>query len=130
MHTTTVSTGRLGEAVAAEFMRSKGYEIIETNYERPSGEIDIISQKEQLVFIEVKAVNCRIPQDIPREGDNAHRPEENVSKAKRQRLRRITQLYLDAEMKGDSSWRFDLLCVYMDEGHNTARVKWLRNIII
>ncbi|MEX2514540.1 MAG: YraN family protein [Candidatus Paceibacterota bacterium] len=130
MRETTTTTGRLGEAVAADFLRRHGYRIIGTNYRRPYGEIDIIARKDSLVFIEVKAVSCRIPDDIPKEGSDAHRPEENVGTAKRERLRRITETYLSSEVDGDPAWRFDLLCVYLDQARGEARIKWLDNIII
>ena len=48
--------GKKSERLAAEYLKLKGYRIIETNYRSPAGEIDIIArEKETLVFVEVKA---------------------------------------------------------------------------
>lgn len=48
-------TGRLGERYAANLLRCKGYRIVQMNYRRRGGEIDIIAQKDGfLVFAEVK----------------------------------------------------------------------------
>jgi len=129
MNNTTTATGQLGESVAANFLKEKGYEIIERNFQRSCGELDIIARKESLVFVEVKSVRCRVPEELPREGSNNFRPEENVSAHKRQRLRRIIQVYLDTHANL-GEWRCDLLCVFLDAERKAARVKWLENIII
>jgi len=48
--------GNLGEERAVKFLLEKGYEIVERNFLKPFGEIDIIAKdKDFLVFIEVKA---------------------------------------------------------------------------
>ena len=48
-------TGNRGELLAAKEMKKMGYEILAQNYRKPSGEIDIIAQKDGiLVFTEVK----------------------------------------------------------------------------
>src|SRR3990167_6959320 len=49
------NTGRLGENMAAEYLRTNGYHILRRNYHVRGGEIDIIAKQNQtLVFIEVK----------------------------------------------------------------------------
>lgn len=48
-------TAVLGENAAAEFLKKKGYIILERNFRKGYGEIDIIAVKNStLVFIEVK----------------------------------------------------------------------------
>lgn len=131
MSDSTTSVGNLGEGIAIKFLQGKGYRIIDTNYHhRPYGEIDIIAYKEQLVFVEVKSVRCRVPEDVPKEGEDVHRPEENVARHKKERLRRVITLYLENELDFDPSWRCDLICVYMDEMRQRSRILWLDNIII
>ncbi len=47
--------GRDGEAFALGFLRSQGYEILETNYRARCGEVDIVAREAGcVVFIEVK----------------------------------------------------------------------------
>lgn len=47
--------GKKYEQQAAEYLRQKGYEILEQNYYTPCGEIDLIAKKDgYLVFVEVK----------------------------------------------------------------------------
>jgi putative endonuclease len=50
--------GHRGEALAAIYLRLKGYRILERRYKTPVGEVDLIAQKGKgLVFAEVKARN-------------------------------------------------------------------------
>ena len=48
-------TGILGEKLASEFLKKRGYRIREANYRCPQGEIDLIAQhNDYLVFVEVR----------------------------------------------------------------------------
>ncbi len=48
--------GDLGEGITCNYLKNKGYSIIETNYWKPWGEIDIIAQKRGVLhFVEVKS---------------------------------------------------------------------------
>jgi len=52
----TRPTGRLGESLAAEFLVKQRYAIVETNYRKPYGEVDIIARDGgTVVFVEVNA---------------------------------------------------------------------------
>ena len=47
--------GRYGEKIAADFLRKKGYEILESGFHFRGGEIDIIARKgDTVAFVEVK----------------------------------------------------------------------------
>lgn len=49
--------GDLGEGIVCNYLKNKGFRIIERNYWKPWGELDIIAQKDGILhFIEVKAV--------------------------------------------------------------------------
>ena len=50
-----IKKGKEGEELAADFLKEKGYEIIERNYRHKRSEIDLIVKKNNwLVFVEVK----------------------------------------------------------------------------
>src|SRR3990167_10107587 len=87
--------GRGGEEIAAQFLARKGYKVIERNYRRKWGEIDIIAEKDGTVrFVEVKAVSREnIPVNGSREID--YRPEELVHKSKMRKVARTAALYID-----------------------------------
>ncbi len=116
--------GDIGEEVAVKYLETKGFRILERNYLRKWGEIDIVAEKGDLLsFIEVKSVS--------REPGQGHRPEENVHYRKVQRLRRAIQTYLlDRKIKESQKWQFDLICVYLDEVNKKAKVEMLENIIL
>lgn len=51
----TTDIGRLGEAVAARFLKKNGYKILAKNQHQSHNEIDIIAaNKELILFVEVK----------------------------------------------------------------------------
>lgn len=57
MHSRT-PLGKIGENIAAGYLQKNGYRIIERNYYKRAGEIDIIAiDKDTLVFVEVKTRN-------------------------------------------------------------------------
>ena len=55
---TKSETGKLGEDIACEYLVNRGFIIIERNFRKPWGELDIIAKdsKGVLVFVEVKAI--------------------------------------------------------------------------
>lgn len=50
--------GKIGEELIIGYYEERGYEILETNYTIPGGELDVIAQKNgEIVFVEVKVVD-------------------------------------------------------------------------
>ncbi|MBQ6401373.1 MAG: YraN family protein [Firmicutes bacterium] len=81
--------GKIGEDMAADVLRSKGYQILRRNFRCGEGEIDIIAERYgELCFIEVKT----------RQSFHFGRPCEAVSREKRSHIRRVAGRYLE-EMK-------------------------------
>ena len=103
--------GEIGEEEATKYLINKGFKIIERNYTRKWGELDIIAKKGSVLhFVEVKAITVR---DIFSR-ENFYRPEDHMSPDKIKRLRRIIQTYLMEKVIGeDQVWQFDLACVYL-----------------
>lgn len=61
-------TGDLGEDIAERFLMKQGFVVVERNYLRKWGEIDIIVQKGGMIyFVEVKTVSCGTPENVPHE---------------------------------------------------------------
>ena len=97
--------GSRGEAAAAEYLKSRGYGILERHYRGAGGEVDLIARKEDcLVFVEVKASQGREGGDYP--------PEERVRSHKRTHLARAARHYLARRSAGtDLECRFDVVAV-------------------
>jgi len=116
--------GNIGEYVTRESLIKDGFTIVEQNYQKRWGEIDIIAKKDNVLhFIEVKSVTYL---NI---SDNSHRPEDNVHGLKIQKIRRMIQTYL-GDLESDTPFQFDIACVYLDIINNTSRIRWIRNIIL
>jgi len=92
----TQKIGELGEKVAIEYLKRKGYQIKETNFTCRMGEIDIIAfspvsvsdKHETLCFIEVKAVT--------REKMEKYnwKPQQNFHQQKLGKMLKTVQYYL------------------------------------
>ncbi|KKU50226.1 MAG: hypothetical protein UX71_C0002G0197 [Parcubacteria group bacterium GW2011_GWA1_47_10] len=117
--------GDIGENIACEFLKKHGYEIVERNYLRKWGEIDIVTKKANIIhFVEVKSVSC-----VTYQGLALVRPEENMHPWKLKRLGRVIQTYL-LHRKLECDWQLDLITVKMDMTTRRARVEMIENIVI
>ena len=103
--------GAWGEALAAEYLRKKRYEIVASGYRCRFGEIDLIVRNRRfLVFVEVKL----------RKADRFAAAGEYVDYRKQARLRSTASMYL-AENPTSLQPRFDVIEIYAPEGTNTLR---------
>jgi len=101
-----VRLGRAGEDAALRFLKKNGFKIVERGFRLLRGEIDIIAyDRATLVFVEVKT----------RSGTGFGVPEESVTAAKQDQIRKIAQLYLMKKRLGDIPCRFDVVSVSLDE---------------
>jgi putative endonuclease len=123
--------GQLGEDIACTFLMKHGFSVLERNYTKKWGEIDVIASKEERIyFIEVKSVSCVTLPDFKDENPFINRPEENMHLWKIKRLSRTIQTYLIHKRIGNTPWQFDLLLVYIDLKNRTARVRTIENVIL
>ena len=126
-------TGRLGEEIACRFLISKGFKLIERNYQKKWGEIDIIANKHnELHFIEVKSVSREMDDfNVTRETSDKYRPEDNIHLAKIKRISRTIQSYLSfKDISPETSWCFDAVTVKLDMKNKKAKVFIMDNITI
>lgn len=121
--------GNLGEDIACKFLIKHGYSIIDRNYWKKWGEIDIIAKKsKKLYFIEVKSVSCENMEYVSRETDE-YRPEENVHPKKLERLSRTIQSYLLERDLEEQEWQLDIITVLLDTKHKKAKIKRIEDIV-
>ncbi len=108
----TSITGAIGEGHACDFLIKKGYKILERNYWKPWGELDIIAKDHEgvLVFVEVKSVR-RLPANT-----DLH-PEDNLTSAKLTKLKRVAALFAgsnEAIIDPTRGYRIDLVAICLD----------------
>lgn len=123
--------GDLGEDIACHFLKRKGFRVIERNYLKKFGELDIIAEiDEMLHFIEVKSVSREIGENDSRE-TSQYRPEDNVHRAKLERVTKTIEIYLtEKSISHETEWQIDVITVEIDKKQLISRVFMLENIII
>ena len=125
--------GEIGENIAVRFLMKHGFSILDRNYTKKWGEIDIVAEKgNKLYFIEVKSVSRDFDFDfVLRETNDAYKPEDNMHPWKLKRLSRTIQTYLLAKkIPDEKEWQFDLLVVYLDLNNKKAKIKVVNDIIL
>lgn len=101
--------GKEGENLATDFLKSKGYKIIERNYRFGKGEIDIIAEDpmvQETVFIEVKS----------RKNLEFGMPEYAITKRKINQIKKIAELYLFDKGIEEIDCRFDVVAILFRNG--------------
>lgn len=115
-----IDVGRQGEEVASIFLARGGYLLIERNYRRKWGEIDIIAEKGgQVRFIEVKTVMIR-KSEFSREMSRL--PEELVHGTKLRKVARTAALYME-EKHDTREYQIDVVGVILNGKTRTARCR-------
>lgn len=116
--------GPLGEELVVKFLMKRGYRILDRNYRRPWGELDVVAEKRgKIHFVEVKALTRNVSGETKKGTEDflhgnasgvsdetkrkrasvyirsgvskdSFRPEDSVGPEKTKRLSRIIQTYL------------------------------------
>ncbi|PIZ71233.1 YraN family protein [Candidatus Peregrinibacteria bacterium CG_4_10_14_0_2_um_filter_43_11] len=111
--------GKRGEEVAREFLKKKEYEILATNFQKQSGEIDIIAKKNgEYVFVEVKT----------RQGLNYGYPEEAVTPEKINRIIETGLQWLEENDIETENYRIDVIAIETNNGK--SKITHLENVSI
>ncbi len=155
----TQKVGSLGEELAVKFLMKRGFVVIDRNYRRPWGELDIVAEKKQKIhFVEVKAMSHRFVSDETEKGlrngvssetsayngwrasllyvrskikKDRFRPEDHVNAEKIKRLARIIQTYLgEKHVSSETNWQFDVVTVLIDRERKKAKVEFLEDITL
>jgi putative endonuclease len=104
-------TGAWGEAVAAEYLRKKRYELVAAGYRCRFGEIDlIVKDRKFLVFVEVKL----------RKSADFAKALEFVDRRKQDKLRITASMFL-SQNPSNLQPRFDVIEIYAPEGPQTRK---------
>lgn len=126
-------TGRLGEELAAQYLVTKGYSILERNVRTRFGEIDLVALQNEnpqpgtnlsgspvLVFAEVKT----------RRTSGFGYPEESVTHTKQAHMLASARAYLSKHSHWVGDWRFDVLAVRLHgPDADSAEIEHFENVI-
>ena len=124
----TEKVGSFGERIAENYLREKGYQILDRNYfSRIStgprkGEIDIIVKKNDIIsFIEVKTL--RLAQNEP------FSPEEKADFSKQRKLVKTAESWLmKKKIPLNSKWQIDVIAIELNL-NKKAKINHFENAI-
>jgi putative endonuclease len=112
-----LALGKWGESLASDYLRKRGYLILERNVRTPYGEIDLVTRQSfnqdglqpnssfprgpVTVFVEVKT----------RRSEAFGLPEEAITSKKKAHLLSAAQSYLQSHPEFDGDWRIDVIAI-------------------
>jgi putative endonuclease len=111
--------GARGEELARRHLEGQGLALVEKNVRTAHGEIDLVmAEGDTLVFVEVKT----------RRSSRFGAPEEAITANKMQKMIDSALAYLQARNRLESSWRLDVVAVFIPPGRGQAQVRHIPNV--
>ncbi len=118
MKTYNKETGRIGEELARNFLKDKGYEIDKSNFSTRFGEIDLICKDgDTTVFVEVKT----------KRGVEFGTPEDMFTKSKSNKVQRMASVYLQGK---EIACRIDMVAIVLGESDQPQRITHYPNVVL
>ena len=120
--------GVIGEQKAADFLKGKGYQILDRNYpfripgSPQKGEIDIIAKKDGVIsFVEVKTLR--------KERDTVFLPERKVNSLKQRRLKKAAFSWMmKKKIPLNSKCEIDVVGIILSQNLEKAEIRHFKNI--
>ncbi len=121
MVTQRSTLGTLAEDMAAQYLTAHGYEVLEQNYRKPWGELDIVAQKgSSVIFTEVKA---------NRQENAGFEPELRAGYEKMKKVVRTARTWLSShKYPEDQEWQVDVISVTFNKEKKTAKIRHYKNV--
>ncbi|MCL5010547.1 MAG: YraN family protein [Patescibacteria group bacterium] len=112
-------TGSSGEELAVKFLKSQGYKILDRNFSKRYGEIDIIAlDADTLVFIEVKT----------RRPSQFGNPFEGITHRKMESVIKTAHYYTISHKNLPQSMRIDAVGIRLDDFGGVENIRLIKNI--
>jgi putative endonuclease len=117
----TSEFGAWAEDYVSQYLKNKSYSIIESNYRKKWGEIDIIAEKEGvLIFVEVKANKKEVV---------GFEPENRVNPEKLRKMHRAIETFLaQKKYSPDQERQIDIVSLTLDRDRGVAKIRHFKNI--
>lgn len=113
--------GSLGEGIAAKFLESIGYQILDRNYHSRYGELDLVAKKDnRLVFAEVKT----------RTSETFGLPEASVTPEKFEKICNTGLFWLQDHPDEPDEWRVDVIAILLDPARQVKDIHHFINVVL
>lgn len=125
----TRKTGDIGEKIAQKYLKERGYTIIETNYLKNWGELDIVAKLGVVIHvIEVKThkFDSKEALNRSRTGDS-WQPEEQVHGRKLHQIKKALESWI-FENDWTGEYQIDVIAVKMVPNEKYATIKHIQNV--
>lgn len=115
-----IKVGKIGEGIALEFLKRRGYKVLETNFRTPFGELDLVARKKDFtVFVEIKT----------RTTSSLGPPYLSVTRIKQEHLIKNALCYLKRYGLVDSNWRIDVVSVKLNREYEAEDIEIIENAV-
>lgn len=115
-----IEIGSLGEKLALELLKAKGYRVKCKNFRTPFGELDIVAtHRGSIVFIEVRT----------RTTSSLGPPFLSVTRIKQAHIIKNALFYLKRYGRIDSNWRIDVVSVKLDSERTLENIEHIENAV-
>jgi putative endonuclease len=117
--TTRMKLGLKAEEAVCNYLMAQGYRILDRNWRRPWGELDVVAEHRGIIHIvEVKASSANI---------SGFEPFLRADGRKMHKVKRTAQTWLSSHKYGpDTEWQLDIASVIMSK--NKPEIELFENI--
>jgi putative endonuclease len=110
--------GDKGEDIAADFLKDKGYNIIQRNYRCRYGEIDIIAEHDRtIIFAEVRT----------RRTETFGSPQGSITSSKIDKISKTALCYIQEKNLIEQACRFDVIAITYSKGSQKPNIIHIEN---
>lgn len=116
----TVETGNIGEGLAVKYLQDKGFRIIERNWKKDFGELDIVAVKNNTTyFVEVKT-QFEFQQTSPLD---------ELTPYKVNKLKNLAKAYSMYNPDTPPKFMLSAVCIWLDFDKNPKKIQWIENLM-
>jgi len=110
--------GKDGEDLAEDFLRKKGYKIIQRNYRCKLGEIDIIAEHSKVIaFIEVRT----------KQTEGFGPPQYSITPFKKNQITKAALSYIKEKRLISQTCRFDVIAITFSSALHKPEIEHIEN---
>lgn len=116
----TVETGKIGEEIATKYLQDKDFRIIERNWKKDFGELDIVAIKNNTTyFVEVKT-QFEFQQTSPLD---------ELTPYKVDKLKNLAKAFSMYNPDIPPKFMLSAVCIWLDLDESPKKIQWIENLM-